>query len=310
MLGFNGYSPAFFFDGWKYLSMIGENSTLSVSINQLLSPIGLVAGNGTFPLEFVKNAKSHGLDVVVVAHQGETDREIERQVKHCEWIKVGQLGKIFATFKRHGVRQVAFAGGIVREKLFGGVKLDLKALALLAKIRSVKDDAILRAVARELELGGMSVFAASVLLSESVVRAGSLTKRQLSEEEVSDALIGWEAAKTMGRLDIGQTVVVAQGLIVAVEAVEGTDATIRRAGQLVKGGGVVVKVLKPQQDQRIDLPTVGPNTIHILKEAKIDALVLEADRTIMLQPTEVVALANRAGIAIRAIHSPDELMEK
>lgn len=285
-------------------------SSPSTAVNQLQSPIGLVAGNGTFPLEFVKKAKDHNLDVVVLAHHGETDPAIEQLVDKCEWIKVGQLGKIIKALKHYRVKQVAFAGGIVRTKLFGGVKLDLKALAVLAKVRSVKDDAILRAVVRELELGGVSVFSASLLLTESIVKEGCLTKRKLTEEEISDAVIGWEAAKTMGQLDIGQTVIVAQGLIVAVEAVEGTDAAIRRAGQLVNGGGVVVKVLKPQQDQRIDLPTIGPNTINILKEAKIDALVVEADKTIILQPTEVIALSNDAGIAIRAIRNLDDLVGK
>lgn len=281
-----------------------------VAEGQLKSPIGLVAGNGSFPLEFARSARKRGLAVVAVAHLGETEPAIEPLVEKCVWIKVGQLGKIIDCFKHNGVKQAAFAGGIARVKLFGGVKLDLKALTALAKVRSVKDDVVLRAVAKELESTGVSVFSASLLLTESIVRAGYLTKRQLTADEISDASIGWEAAKTMGRLDIGQTVVVAQGLIVAVEAVEGTDAAIRRAGELVNGGGVVVKVLKPQQDQRIDLPAIGPTTISVLQQASIAALVVEAEKTIILQPTEVVAQANRCGISIKAIHGPEELQEK
>lgn len=267
------------------------------------SPIGLVAGSGLLPLEFAKNAKSRGLDVVVLAHVGETDSSIEQYAKACTWIRVGQLGKILDVLGRSGVKQVAFAGGISRVRLFRDVRLDWRGAALLAKLGSFKDDVVLRGIARELESSGMAVISATALLDKSVPSAGRLTRAGLSVQQVKNALIGWEAAERIGSLDIGQTVVVNQGVVVAVEAVEGTDATILRAGELSGGGAVVVKVCKPQQDTRLDLPTIGLQTITCMQQAKAGALVLQAHRAIVLEPQLLAQAANSAGIAIEVFES-------
>jgi DUF1009 family protein len=278
-------------------SLCGE-SKLSLS-----SPLGLVAGNGIFPLEFARSARQRGLKVIAVAHIGETSPEIESLVSHCVWIRVGQLGQIIKTFKKHGVGQAAFAGGISRVRLFGGVKLDLKAVALIARLRSVKDDIILRGIAEEVEKGGVKVFSASLLLDRSLPAPGYLTRKTLTRSELEQAVIGWETAKITGALDIGQTVVVGGGVVVAIEAIEGTDATIKRGAELSCGDCVIVKVCKPQQDLRLDLPTIGRNTLDTMRLCGISSLVIEADKTIILEPDETVRAADSAGIAILAVNS-------
>lgn len=269
--------------------------------------VGLIAGNGSFPMECARQAAAKGISVIVVAHTGETNPEIEKLASRCVWVKVGELGKVIDTFISAGVRQVAFAGGISRIKLFGGVKLDLRALALVSKIGSIKDDAILRGVAGELERSGLTVISASRLLENATLGPGCLTKRNLNEDERADARIGWHAARAIAPADIGQTVIAAQGLIVAVEAVEGTDAAIRRAGQLAGAGSVVVKLCKPQQDVRIDLPTVGPETIAVMREAGARALILEANRCVILDPDAFIRSADKAEIAVVLAGNADDL---
>lgn len=277
----------------------------------LSSPVGLIAGNGVFPLEFAESARAKGLKVVAVGHLGETFPSLSEMVDKCIWVKVGELGKIIKYFKKSGVKQVAFAGGIKRVRLLGGVKLDFRALKIARHIRSLRDDSLLRAVAGEIESSGLEVISASVLLEKSVPAAGLLTKRDLSVSERKDAVLGWEVAKTLGALDTGQTAIVLDGLILALETVEGTDATIKRAGELMrqgkKQGAVVVKVSKPQQDLRIDLPAVGENTMHEMKTAGCSALIIEAQKTLLLNPTEVCGLANKFGIAIIAVDGAEGL---
>ena len=274
---------------------------------QFTSPIGLIAGNGTFPIEFALNARERGIEVVAVAHQGETDEKLNTMVHSCEWIKVGELGKLIKVFKDAGVKQAAFAGGIKRVNLFGGVKLDLKGMGLLAKVRSVKDDTLLRGIASEIEKSGIEVFSATEMLSESVVASGYLTRRRLNEKEKEDARIGWEAAKAIGKLDIGQTVVVNQGIVVAVEAVEGTDAAILRAGEVSGKGSVIVKVCKPQQDLRIDLPTIGSDTIQNMLKVQASALIVEAAKTVILDREELIKCADKGSIAVVGVSDIQDL---
>lgn len=276
-------------------------------MTELSSPIGLIAGSGSFPLEFAESAKGRGLRVIALAHTGETDPQIENIVERCIWIKVGQLGKIISTLKSCGVKQVALAGAISRIKIFKGVKLDLKGAALIARLRSVSDDVVLRGVAEEIERCGINVISPSLILDRSLPKAGCLTRRALNATEISDALVGWRAAKGIGVFDIGQTVVVNKGLVVAVESIEGTDATIRRAGTLSGPGAVVIKLSKPQQDLRLDLPTIGLDTISVMQEAGVSALIIEADKTIILDPVNVVDRANKAGIAIEVVALIDTL---
>ncbi len=284
----------------------------------LHSPVGIVAGNGTLPLALAERARALGLGVTVVAYRGEADPRIEALATSCQWITIGQLGRMRSFLKKSGAREVIFAGGIRRPRLFSGVRLDFAAISLIARLGSVKDDVLLRGVSRELEACGLRVIGADVLLEDIAPEPGLLTSRDFSPEEKKQAAIGWEAARHIGSLDIGQTVVAREGVVVAVEAIDGTDATILRAGTLTLGGSggvreraeagtcrhgrgaVVVKLCKPHQDTRLDLPTIGCDTIEIMARADASALVIEARKTIVLDPAEVVRKANEYGIAIRA----------
>lgn len=199
---------------------------------ELSSPLGLVAGNGQFPIEFAENARNRGLTVVTVALKGEADKRIEDLSQSTTWVSVGQLGKLIRYLKKAGCRQVAFAGGVTRVNFVDGFRIDWVGLRMLSKLRSFNDDSILRGIIATVEGGGIEVIAASTLLEKSVPKVGVLTKRGLTSEEVENARIGWDAARATGALDIGQSIVMRNKTIVAVEAVEGTDKTIIRAGDV------------------------------------------------------------------------------
>jgi DUF1009 family protein len=215
-------------------------------------------------------------------------------------VKIGQLGRVIRLLRRAGVKQATMVGGISRVRILGGVHLDWAGIKLVARLASVKDDVLLRGIAGEIERSGVHIFSPAELLESSTPRAGRLTRRDLSSTERKDAVVGWHAAKKIGEIEIGQTVVASQGVIVAVEAVEGTDSAIRRAGRFGGRGGVVVKVAKPQQDLRLDIPAVGRGTLSAMVDAGLTALILEAGKAVILNPLEVVEMADRAGIAIVA----------
>ena len=269
----------------------------------LTSPLGLVAGSGFLPLEFLRAAKDAGHEVLVVAHRDETSPEIEKLTSRCLWVRVGQLGKIVSFFRNSGVKQLAFAGGIKRARIFREVWPDMLALQLAARLGSLRDDVLLRGVVAEFEKLGIQVISPGVLLKSCHPQVGQLTKRGLTEAELADARLGWEAAHGIGALDIGQAVCVLDRAVVAVEAVEGTDRMLLRAHDLAGRAGVLVKLAKPQQDLRIDLPAVGPATIETMRRAGATALILEAGRAIMLEPGEMLSAAEAAGIAIVAFEA-------
>lgn len=297
----------------------GANSPVNLDRS---APLGLIAGNGVFPLEFAKSARQSGYSVAAVAHVNETDPQLSDFVDSCRWIKVGQLGALIKSFKRAGVRQVTFAGGISRVRLFGGVALDWMGAKVIARAGSIRDEVIFRAIVDELRKAGMEVFSAVEVLASSLPACGKLSRRGLSDRERKDARFGWDVAKGIGCHDIGQTVVVLDGVVLAVEAVEGTDAAIKRAGELcaLRGskrgffssgskdrGPVVVKVVKPRQDLRVDLPTVGVKTIESMLLAGCGALVVEAGKTIMLDPVNIVNKADAADMALVACASKDNI---
>lgn len=260
--------------------------------------IGLIAGNGRFPIIFADNAKKLGYAVSAVAHEGETDPELEQHVDRIHWIKIGQFGKLIEALKGDGVLRAVMLGGIKKTHVFATVRPDFRALALAAKLIYLKDDDILRRIAEEIEQEGIQICESTFGLEGILVEAGTLTKREPNTKEWEDIRYGWEVGKQIGALDIGQCVVVKDRVIVAVEAVEGTDGAIRRGGELAHGGAVVVKRCKPQQDLRFDLPAVGPRTIEVMETVKASVLALEAGRGILLDREETIAHANRAGIAI------------
>ncbi len=266
-----------------------------------MQKIGLIAGNGDFPIEFARAAKQKGLTVVAVAHEGETLPELEQWTDSITWIKVGQLGKLIRAFREQDVHDVLMAGGITKTRLFSGSLPDLRGAALLARMIAKKDDSILRAVAEELESEGITVRESTLYLDNLLAPAGILGKRKPSKDEWKDITFGWRLAKEIGRLDIGQTVVVKDQAVLAVEAIEGTDEAIRRGGRLCREGAVVVKICKPQQDLRFDLPAAGRRTIAAMSEVKASCLAVEAGKTVILQREAVLADADRAGIAVVAL---------
>jgi len=264
--------------------------------------IGLIAGNGRFPLLFAQTVKGQGRDVVAVAHEGQTQSDLSQYVDKLLWIKVGQLSKMISFFKEHGVKEVVLAGGINKSMMFTQFRPDFKALLLLSKLKSKNDDSLLRAFAREMEKEGFTVANSTVYLSSVTAHPGCLTRRSPTDEERRDIEFGWKIAKGIGEMDIGQCVVVKNQTVLAVEAIEGTDAAIRRGGGLAgKGGIVVVKVSKPNQDLRFDAPAIGPKTIRTMKESGGTALAVEAGKTIILDQEEMVKLADKENIAVVAL---------
>jgi hypothetical protein len=272
-----------------------------------MEKIGLIAGNGNFPIAFARAAKEKGMQVIAVAHEGETMPELAQWVDSITWIRVGQLGKLIKTFQDQGVKDVLMAGGIRKTRLFGGGMPDLRAVALLAKMVHKKDDSLLRAVAQELESEGITVRESTFCLDNIVASRGILTRRKPSKDEKLDIEFGWQMAKEIGRLDIGQTVVVKGQAVLAVEAIEGTDEAIRRGGMLCGRGAVVVKVCKPQQDLRFDLPAIGALTIQTMASVNASCLAVEAGKTIIIERETVLREAERAGIAIVAMTDPKDL---
>lgn len=267
--------------------------------------IGLIAGSGRFPVLFAETASRRGVEVVAVGHRGETDPGLEEAVAEIAWVQAGELEGIIQTFKRAGVRRAVMVGGIAKPRLFKEIRPDARALKVLARLPELRDDLILRALADELEGEGIAVVESTLYLDEIVPTPGVLGTRAPSEREWNDIRFGFRAAKVIGQFDIGQSVVVRSGCVIAVEGIEGTDATIRRAGQLGVGELVLVKVCKPTQDTRFDLPAVGPATIDALARAQGRALAVEAGRTITLDRDEMVKRANAADIAIVAVDSTE-----
>lgn len=263
--------------------------------------IGLIAGNGRFPIIFAENARRLGYVVSAVAHIGETEPELAQHVESIHWIKIGQLNKLIKAFKEEGVRQAVMLGGIKKTHVFTTVRPDLRTLAIASRLRAFKDDAILREFAAELEREGIRIRESTFGLNGILVEESPLTKRRPSKKEWDDIRYGWDVAREVGRLDIGQCVVVKDRVIVAVEAVEGTDQAIRRGGELAGEGVVVVKRCKPQQDLRFDLPAVGPRTIQAMISVKATALAVEAGKSVLLDRQEMIHQAERAGIAVVGI---------
>lgn len=263
--------------------------------------IGLIAGNGRFPIIFADNAKKLGYHVSAVAHEGETEPELAGHVDRIHWIKIGQLSKLIKAFKEDKVRQAVMLGGIKKTHMFTTLRPDLRTLAMATRLALRKDDDILRELAKELEGEGIAICESTFGLEGILAEEGTLTTRAPSEKEWDDIRYGWDVAHDIGRLDIGQCVVIKDCVVVAVEAVEGTDGAIKRGGDLAKDGAVVVKRSKPQQDLRFDLPAVGPRTIEVMASVKASVLAIEAGRTVLLDREIVLAKARAARIAIVGI---------
>ena len=274
--------------------------------------IGLIAGGGQFPLLFAKKARLNGYEVHAAAFVNEASTELGDHVDSIEWLHLGQVGRMLKQFRRQGVTEAVMLGSVRKTRLFTDIKPDLKALAFIARMGAqTHDDSILRAFADLLHKEGITIRPSTFLLPELISPKGCWTKRKPGKAEKKDIGIGWRMAREIGRLDIGQCLVVRNGTVLAVEAADGTDATIARGGALGKGGApgkggtVVVKLCKPEQDQRFDLPSSGVETISNMHAAGVSVLVLEAGKSLSFDREEMIGLADELGITIVAMEEGD-----
>ena len=260
--------------------------------------IGIIAGGGQFPLLFIEAARKAGRQVMVIAHKNETDPAVAKAADDVCWVKLGQLGKLISWFKQQGVGETVFLGTITKTQIFRDVLPDLKGLTLWNKIDAKQDDAILRAVAGALERDGIKVLESTLYLQHLLFPEGVLTRKKPNRSQQQDIEFGWKHARAIGALDVGQCVVVRDCTVAAVEAIEGTDAAIKRGGALVKEKAVVVKVKKPGQDFRFDLPATGVTTIESLASVKGAVLAVEAGQALLFDREAMVTAADRAGIVV------------
>ncbi|MBM3750885.1 MAG: LpxI family protein [Acidimicrobiia bacterium] len=266
-------------------------------------PLGLIAGNGTFPFLILRAARQLGHDVVVVAIEGEAFPELEtlaRDLGHPSftWNPLGQLGKCIKILTGAGVSRAIMAGQVKHVKVFGGVIPDLTLLSVLTKLKAKNTDALIAAVAGVLQDHGITLMDSTELLADLLAKPGMLTTATPTPEMLADFAFGYQVADVVAGLDIGQTIVVKDKAVVAVEAMEGTDVTIERAGALAGRGTRVVKVAKPSQDMRFDVPVVGIATIQQMVAAGADALSVDAGKTLMIDGPAVIDAANAAGLVV------------
>ncbi len=260
--------------------------------------IGIIAGGGQFPLLFIEAAHKAGRRVVVVAHKGETDEQVAAAADAFTWVKLGQLGKVISYLHKEGAGETVFLGPITKTRIFRDVLPDFKALTLWNKIDRKQDDALLRAIAVALEEEGIKVLESTIYLRHLLFPAGILSKKKPSTAQRQDIIFGWHNARAIGKLDIGQCVVVRDCTVLAVEAIEGTDAAILRGGMLAKEKAVVVKVKKPGQDFRFDLPATGLTTIKTLQQVKGAVLAVEAGQSLLFDREKMVEEADKSGIVV------------
>lgn len=264
-----------------------------------MKTLGLIAGKGRFPFLVAREAREEGYRVVCCGIAKESDPTIEKVTDVYHEVRLGQLKRLRDFFKREGVSEAVMAGKIEKVRLFQGeVRPDLEMAKVLLKVRDFRDDSLLGGIARYLSSHGIELQDSTRFLKNALPGEGILGKRSPSGEVQADIDFGWKVAKALAALDIGQTVVVKQKAVLALEAIEGTDETVRRGGLLGRGGVTVVKVAKPDQDMRFDVPAVGLGTLEQLIRAKAKALAFEARKTLFIELEEFISKADQAGIAL------------
>jgi DUF1009 family protein len=286
-----------------------------------MSKLGLIAGNGRFPFLLLDAARAHGLAVVVVAIKEETDPDIDTRAAadpdiHVHWLSLGELSRLIETFQTEGVTQAVMAGQVKHKQIFSSIRPDWRLAKLLLNLRTRNTDMLLGAVAKVLSDEGIELISSTQYLEPLLAKPGVLTTRSPDEEEQKDIAYGQTVARAIVAYDLGQTVVIAAQACVAVEAMEGTDATITRAGELfrtldspshalpettLRRSLTVVKVAKPNQDMRFDVPVIGVATIRTMQAAGATCLAVEAGKTLLFDPAAILAAANLANIAIIAM---------
>ncbi|MCR4336678.1 MAG: UDP-2,3-diacylglucosamine diphosphatase LpxI [Candidatus Omnitrophica bacterium] len=269
---------------------------------QSIKTLGLIAGNNQFPILFARAAKEQGIRVVAAGIRGDTSILLKPFVERFVWFKVGELKKLFTFFKEEGVQFVVMAGQVNPKNLFDDtLKLDEEFQSLFLALKDRKADTIFAAVAQRLKEENLELLDSTFLLKKYLAPQGTLTKRGPTLQELADIEFGQGIAKAMGGIDVGQTVVVKDKAIVAIEAMEGTDQCILRGGKITRRGAVVIKVSKPAQDNRFDVPVMGPRTIQNMAKVNASCLAIEADKTLIIDREKSVKLANQAGICIVAM---------
>ena len=267
-----------------------------------MEKIGLIAGNRKFPLIFAQAAKNKGCFIVAIAIKGDTSPKLRRLVDKIHWLGLGDFSRMFEIFKREGVSKVVMAGQISPQRLFSKeVEKDEALKQMLSSIKDKKADTIFGAIADKLKEEGLELIDSTTYIADYLPKKGTLTKRAPTFGEWEDIYFGLELAKVIGYLDIGQTVAVKHKAVVAVEALEGTDNLIKRAGKITRGGFTIVKVSKPKQDKRFDIPVAGLNTLKILARCGGRCLAIEADKTLFIDKEPSVSFADRKGIAIVSV---------
>jgi DUF1009 family protein len=273
---------------------------------------GLIAGNGRFPFMVVEGARRAGVSLSVAAIREETDPRLEQEVERLTWVGIGQLGKMIRFFKGEGVEKAIMAGQVKHVQIFSGAVPDARMLKMLLKLPRRNTNSLIGAVATELASEGIDLIDSTYFLQDYLPAAGTVSRRKPNAAERADVEYGLEIAHEMSRLDLGQTIVVRGKACVAIEAMEGTDATIRRAGELMRDGKeaqkrlnsgalTVLKLSKPDQDMRFDVPVVGVPTIESMVEARATCLCISAGKTLMFDRDEMLALADKEKIAIIAV---------
>jgi len=260
--------------------------------------LGIIAGSGAYPFELARAARVRGVrKIIAAAFTNETGEGLGQEIDAIDWMRVGQLSRLLDFFRKAGVRKAIMAGQIAPKNLFD-LRPDWKALLLLAKLPRRSAESIFGAIADELARSGVELLPATTFLEDCLAAPGVIAGRALTRREEDDVSFGFEIAREVSRLNIGQTVLVRNGTVLAVEAFEGTNEAIKRGGALVRKGAVMIKVSKSNQDMRFDVPVIGMETVRIAAEANVRAIALETGRALLLEKDELISFATRANVSI------------
>ena len=262
--------------------------------------LGIIAGNGVYPRLLADGARRAGVKkIVAAAFTDETDPALGQHVELIEWMRVGQLGRLLKFFRGQNIHHAIMAGQIAPKNLFD-LRPDLKALMLLGKLKERNAESVFAAIAGELAKIDVDLLSATTFLEDSLAQPGLIAGPKVSTRQEHDVELGWKAAKEIARLDIGQTIIIKNGTIVAVEALEGTNEAVKRGGTLAREGAAMVKVSKPNQDMRFDVPVIGVETVRVAAESGVRVIAVEAGKTLLLERDAVIALANSSKISVVA----------
>jgi hypothetical protein len=273
---------------------------------QIKQKLGLIAGNGDLPKAVAEEARAKGYEIIAIGLEPLAEISLASVVDEIRWINVGKLGQVISFLKKSGVKKAVMAGKVPKTLLYKSkITPDLRAVKLLFSLKDKSDDSILLAVAKELKKEGITLLNSTDFTTSLLAPEGVLTKEVPTENEWKDIAFGWRIAKEIGRLDIGQTVIIRNQAVMAIEAIEGTDEAIKRGGRLAGSGAVVIKVSKPQQDMRFDVPVVGLDTLRSMLEVKARVLAVESGKSIFIGREKLVKEAERAGISIVGVNNTE-----